>query len=79
MQNGDNFKLLEPIADALGRGIEVDDLATQVEHVLGGRLGAELGADAQQHVGVGEQLLKGGLITAAPGRQRMIARAPLPR
>ena len=38
-------------ADALGGGVEVDDLAAEAQAVLGGRLGAELGADAQHDVG----------------------------
>ena len=59
-------------ADALGGGVEVDDLAAEAQPVLGGRLGAELGADAQHDVGGGQQLLERGLVAARAGGERVI-------
>ena len=59
-------------ADALGSGVEVDDLAAEAQAVLGGRLGAQFGADAQHHVGGGQQLLQGGLVAARAGGERVI-------
>ncbi len=45
-----------------------------MQRVLPGRLGAELGSGAQDHVRVAQQLLEGGLVAAASGGQRVVLR-----
>ncbi len=59
-------------ADALGCGVDLDQLSAEAQLVLGGRLSSELGSHTKDGVRAGQQLLEGALVTSTAGGERVV-------